>query len=150
MRRFPKKKAKVADCSEQQDVQQYLFETDYNIQLDDSLVDFEKTTKGLIDKASQTIDFNSTQGDELKRLKHSVKELRESYDKNMRSHFTDHVISSNELCNHYTGFLSVDILNAVFEYLDPGVNSERTFHILSCITIKKPKMILQLLEDQES
>ena len=68
----------------------------------------------------------------------------------MRSHFTDHVISSNELCNHYTGFLSVDILNAVFEYLDPGVNSERTFHILSCITIKKPKMILQLLEDQES
>ena len=42
----------------------------------------------------------------------------------MRSHFTDHVISSNELCNHYTGFPSVDVLNAVFEHLDSGVNSE--------------------------
>ena len=34
------------------------------------------------------------------------------------------IISSNELCNHYTGFPSVDVLNAVFEYLDPGINSE--------------------------
>ena len=72
-------------------------------------------------------------------MKHSVKELRESYDKNMWSHFTDHVISSSELCNCYRGFLSVDVLNAVFEYLT-----------LSCITTKNPKMILQLLEDQES
>ena len=60
----------------------------------------------------------------IKELRNSVKELRESYDKNMRSHFTDHVISSNELCNHYTGFPSVDVLNAVFEHLDSGVNSE--------------------------
>ena len=73
---------------------------------------FWKTTKGFTDKASQTIDFNNTQEVEFKRLKHSVKELRESYDKNMRSHFTDHVISSNELFNHYTGFPSVDVLNA--------------------------------------
>ena len=36
----------------------------------------------------------------------------------------NHVISSNELCSHYTVFPSVDVLNAVFEYLDPGVNSE--------------------------
>ena len=77
LRRSPRKKATVADCSEQQDVQQDLFEIDYNIQLDDSLVDFEKTTKGLTDKASQTVDFNNTQEDELKRLKYSVKELRE-------------------------------------------------------------------------
>ena len=69
MRRSPRKKVKVADCSEQQDVQQDLFETDYNIQLDDSLVDFEKTTKGLTDKASQTVDFHNTQEDELKRLR---------------------------------------------------------------------------------
>ena len=125
LRRSPRKKGKVADCSEQQyDVQQDLFETDDNIQLDDSPVDFEKTTKDLTDKASQTDDLNNTLEVELKRLKHSVKELRESYGKNMRSHFTDQVISSNELCNHYTGFPSVDVLNAVFEYLDPGINSE--------------------------
>ena len=38
----------------------------------------------------------------------------------MRSHFTDHAISSNELCNDYTGFPSV-VLNEAFEYLDPGI-----------------------------
>ena len=89
LRRSLRKKVKVADCSEQQyDVQQDLFETDDNIQLDDSPVDFEKTTKGFTDKASQTDDLNNTLEVELKRLKHSVKELRESYGKNMQSHFT--------------------------------------------------------------
>ena len=63
--------------SEQQyDVQQDLFETDDNIQLDDSPVDFEKTTKGFTDKTSQTDDLNNTLEVELKRLKHSVKELK--------------------------------------------------------------------------
>ena len=48
LRRYPRKKVKVADCSEQQyDVQQQdLFETDDNIQLDDSPVDFEKKNQG--------------------------------------------------------------------------------------------------------
>ena len=41
----------------------------------------------------------------------------------MRSHFTDHVRSSHELCNHYTGFPSV-VLNAVLEYLNTGINSK--------------------------
>ena len=111
-------------------MQQDIFETDNNIQLDDSPVDFGKTAKGLTDKAgsySQTNDLNNTLEVELKALKHSVKELRESYGKNMRSHFTDQVISSNELCHHYTGLLSVDVLNTVFEYLDPGINSENVF-----------------------
>ena len=50
LRRSTRKKVKVAGCSEQQyDVPQGLFETDDNIQLDDSPVDFEKTTKGLTD-----------------------------------------------------------------------------------------------------
>ena len=102
---------------------------------DDSPVDLEKTTKGLTYKPSQTDDLNNTLEVELKRLKYSVKELRESYDKSMRSHFTDHVISSNELFSHYTGFSSVGVLNAVFEYLDP-------VRTLFCITIKKSKMIL--------
>ena len=65
-----------------------LFETEDSIQLDDSPVDFEKTTKDLTDKASQTDDLNNSLEVELKRLKHSVKELRESYGKNMQSHFT--------------------------------------------------------------
>ena len=114
-------------------MQQDIFETDDNIQLDDSPVDFGKTAKGLTDKAgsySQTNDLNNTLEVELKALKHSVKELRESYGKNMRSHFTDQVISSNELCNHCTGFPSVDVLNAVFEYLDPGINSENVSRYL--------------------
>ena len=85
---------------------------------------WRKKTKGLTDKASRTVDFNKTQEDELKRLKHSVQKSSENYGKNMWSHFTDHVISSNELCNHYTGVPSVDVLNAFFEYLDLGINSE--------------------------
>ena len=48
--------------------QQDLFETDDNIQLDDSPVDFEKKTKGLN-------DLNNTLEVELKILKYSVKEL---------------------------------------------------------------------------
>ena len=56
LRRSPRKKVKIADCSEQQDS----FETDDNIQLDDSPVDFEQTTKGLTYKASQTDDHNNT------------------------------------------------------------------------------------------
>ena len=63
-----------------------LCETDDNIELDDSPVDFEKTTKDLTDKASQTDDLNNTLEVKLKRLKHSVKELRESYGKN------DHIL----------------------------------------------------------
>ena len=67
---------------------------------------------GLTDKASQADDFNNTREAELKRLKHTVMGLTESYNRDTRSHFTDHVISSNELSTHYIGFPSVDILNA--------------------------------------
>ena len=45
----------------------------------------------------------------------------------MRPLFTDYVIYSNELCNHYTGFPSLHVLNAVFEYLDLGINNENVF-----------------------
>ena len=59
LRRSPRKIVKVADCTEQDyDVQQDLFETDDNIQLDDSQVDLKKTTNCLTDKASQTDDLN--------------------------------------------------------------------------------------------
>ena len=93
-------------------MQQGLCEIDGKIQLHDSRVDLTKKRKnnGLTDKGSQTDDFNV---------------IRESYNKNVRSHFTDHVISSNELCNHYTGFPSVVALNPDFEYLDHGINSKK-------------------------
>ena len=42
----------------------------------------------------------------------------------MRSHFTDHVISSNEFCKNYTAFPSVGVLNSIFKYLDRSFNSE--------------------------
>ena len=61
LRWSPRKKVREADCSEQQDdVQQDLFDTDDNIQFDDSSVDFGKTTKGLTDNASQMDDLNNT------------------------------------------------------------------------------------------
>lgn len=86
MRRSPRKNAKVPDCSDseqQDDVQEDLFYTDHNIHLDDSPANFEETTKGVTDKASQTGGFNKTNTleIELKRMKHSVNVLGESYDK---------------------------------------------------------------------
>lgn len=73
-------------------MQQYLFEIDDNIHLNDAKVGFEKTNKGLHDKASHTYVFNNTQEADFKRLTNSVKELKESCDKNKQSYFTDHVI----------------------------------------------------------
>ena len=38
--------------------------------------------------------------------------------------FCDYVLSSDKICNHYTGFPSVKILEAILNFLDPGKNGE--------------------------
>ena len=101
-----------------------------------SRFDKKKKNNGLTDKESQTDDFNV---------------IRESYNENVRSHFTDHVISSNELCNHYTGFPSVVALNPDFEYLDHGNNSKKVVlynyqkWFFSCWNTKKVKSYILTL-----
>ena len=64
-KRSPRKKVKMAGCSQQQDdKQQDLCETDDNIRLGDSPVDFEKKKqprRGITDKASLTDGFSNIQ-----------------------------------------------------------------------------------------
>ena len=98
-------------------MQQDLIKIDDNVQLDHSPVKFEKATKYLTEKVSQTDDFNNVQESKLKWLNHLVKELIERYDKNMQWHFTVYVMSWNELYNQNTRFPSVNVFNALFEYL---------------------------------
>ena len=37
--------------------------------------------------------------------------------------FVQHVLSTDKLCNHYTG-LSLDMLYAIFNFLEPGCNGK--------------------------
>ena len=36
----------------------------------------------------------------------------------------DYVLSSNKICNHYTGFPIVKILEVILNFLDPGKNGK--------------------------
>ena len=38
--------------------------------------------------------------------------------------FYQYILQNDKLCNHYTGFPTNTILQAVFEYLDPGESDE--------------------------
>ena len=49
--------------------------------------------------------------------------------------------------NYATIIQDFHALNAVFEYLEPGINNSENFILYN---YQKSKMILQLLEDQES
>ena len=86
----------------------------------------KKQPRALLKRHFRLITFiilkklNNTQKDYL------AKDFRESYDKNILSHFGDCVIFTSELSSHYAGFPSFDVLNVVFEYLDPGINDDIT------------------------
>ena len=38
--------------------------------------------------------------------------------------FHQYILQNDKICNHYTGFPTNTILQAVFEYLDPGKSGE--------------------------
>ena len=49
----------------------------------------------------------------------------EQKNKKLKSdNFCDYVLASDKICNHYTGFPSVKILEAILNFLDPGKNGE--------------------------
>ena len=50
-----------------------------------------------------------------------IKKLEIEQQKNI---FTEHVLSSDKNCNHYTAFPKVNVLHAVIEFLDPGSHGE--------------------------
>lgn len=125
LRRSPRKKRKLDTAPIQVEDESLKEQNSDSKPLDqhDYLIDFESTVERTVDNSDKQrkTDDNSVQDAvEIKRLKELVK----TYEKNMRSHFMDHVLSSDNMCNHYTGFPSVNVLNAVFYYLDAGPNSE--------------------------
>lgn len=61
---------------------------------------------------------------EIQRLKDQITILTKQNSVNKRTEFIDHVLSSDEMCNHYTAFPSTTALRAVFKFLDPGVLGE--------------------------
>ena len=67
---------------------------------------------------------------EVEALKISLKESEErekDLSKKLNSNdlaIMDEVLSSDSLCNHYTGFPSISRMQAVFEFLDAGINGQ--------------------------
>ena len=57
---------------------------------------------------------------ELAALKQNIKNTECDTSKS----FDQYVLQNDKLCNHYTGFPTNIILQAVFEYLDPGESGE--------------------------
>ena len=56
-------------------------------------------------------------------LKADIK-LKEEETFQQKHSFVQPILSSNKSCNHYTGIPFIGILNAIYKYLDPGVNGE--------------------------
>ena len=59
-------------------------------------------------------------GSELAALKQNIKNTECDKSKS----FEEYVLQNDKLCNYYTGFPTNIILQAVFEYLDPGASGE--------------------------
>ena len=62
--------------------------------------------------------------EELFNLKTKLQEMEQENEKLKNDNFCDYVLSSDKICNHYTGFPSVKILEAILNFLDPGKNGE--------------------------
>ena len=58
---------------------------------------------------------------ELAALKQNIKNTECDTSKS----FDQYVLQNDKLCNHYTGFPTNIILQAVYEYLDPGESGEK-------------------------
>ena len=80
-------------------------------------------------KANNILERNSVSGlaveiqtlcEENERLRDQVRDFQAQ---NKAQDFVQHVLSTDKLCNHFTG-LSLDMLYAIFNFLEPGCNGE--------------------------
>ena len=62
--------------------------------------------------------------EELFNLKIKLQDMEQENKKLKNDNFCDYVLSSDKICNHYTGFPSVKILEAILNFLDSGKNGE--------------------------
>ena len=60
--------------------------------------------------------------EELINLKTKLKEMEQENQKLKSKNFCDYELSSGKICNHYTDFPSIKILEAILNFLDPGKN----------------------------
>ena len=67
---------------------------------------------------------NERKKEELLNLKTKLQEMEQENEKLKNNNFCDYVLSSDKICNHYTGFPSVKILKAILNFLDPWKNDE--------------------------
>ena len=62
---------------------------------------------------------------EISRLQSVIEELKDENRKlKEENSFINHVLSSDEKCKHYTGFITTGMLMSTFNYLDAGENGE--------------------------
>ena len=100
-------------------------------------VNFEIERKATCDKAVQVDGvMNSNLLAEKMEPVAAVDSLKAEIKNNTTNKFVEHVLSSDKLCKHYTSFPSTNILNCVFDLIDPGVNGENIVLINSKLSNK--------------
>ena len=68
---------------------------------------------------------------ELFNLKTKLQEMEQENEKLKNDNSCDYVLSSDKICNHYTGFPGVKILEAILNFLDPGKNGKNWYFIIA-------------------
>ena len=106
-------------------------ENNYSKILTPDIIDFEMSSskmKESINNPLETFDIeNETLKKELVKVRSELAPLKQNTkntDCDKSKSFDQYVLQNDKLCNHYTGFPTNIILQAVFEYLDPGESGE--------------------------
>ena len=60
----------------------------------------------------------------------NFRKYKNENEKLKNDNFCDYVLSSDKICNHYTGFPSVEILEVILNFLDPGKNGRKCYCII--------------------
>ena len=76
-----------------------------------------------VDSSTQTLESDSNlQEDHDRLLKENENLKRKLLEKNIstKCKFVEHILLSDESCNHYTGLPTVDVFKGIFKFLNPG------------------------------
>ena len=106
-------------------------ENNYSKILTPNNIDFEISSSKMKESINNPLEAfdteNETLKNELVKVRSELAALKQNTKnakcENSKS-FDQYVFQNDKLCNHYTGFPTNIILQAVFEYLDPGESGE--------------------------
>ena len=86
---------------------------------------------------------------EISRLQSVIEELKDENRKlKEENSFINHVLSSDEKCKHYTGFITTGVLMSTFNYLDTGENGENII-MYNLLLVFKRKLRVRKEEEKE-